>query len=67
MEKPRVKTRMESGRFLAQCRECGTWVEVPPQSVRTELFFEHLEAEFRCCGLNQIATFTTEKDYIDFH
>jgi len=52
---------------MARCRECGTWVEVCPRSVRTEIFFEHLQAEFRCCETQQQAVFTLEKDYIDFH
>ncbi len=55
------------GKYLAQCRKCGAWVEVHPETFGTELFFEVLQATFRCCNLQQSATFTREKDTIDFH
>jgi hypothetical protein len=55
------------GRYLAQCRKCAAWVEVLPETSRAELFFEILEASFLCCGLQQSATFTREKDTLDFH
>jgi len=57
----------EDGKYLAQCRKCGTWTEVHPQTHDTELFFEVLQATFQCCGLQQSATFTKEKDTVDFH
>ncbi|MBI4643201.1 MAG: hypothetical protein HY743_05615 [Deltaproteobacteria bacterium] len=55
------------GKYLAQCERCGTWVEVRPETFKTELFFEVLQASFHCCGLHQSATFTREKDTVDFH
>jgi len=55
------------GKYLAQCGKCATWLEVHPETLRTELFFEVLQAGFQCCGLQQSATFTKEKDTIDFH
>lgn len=55
------------GRYLAQCAKCETWVEVHPKTSKAELFFEVLQASFYCCGLQQSATFTREKDTVDFH
>jgi hypothetical protein len=57
----------EDGKYLAQCRTCGTWLEVSPKNLSAEMFFVILEAEFYCCGLRQSATFTIEKDSVDFH
>jgi len=57
----------EDGRHLARCGQCGTWVEVQPEIFQTEMFFEVLQANFRCCGRQQCATFTKEKDTVDFH
>jgi len=42
-------------------------MEVQPQTHGTDLFFEVLQATFQCCGLQQSATFTKEKDTVDFH
>ena len=61
------KAKIEAGKFLARCRECGRWQEVRPRACRTEEFFEVWEADFSCCGRSQSAVFTLEKDYIDFH
>ena len=60
-------TKIEAGKFLAQCGECGRWQEVSPTGQRTDGYFEVWEAEFRCCDRNQAAVFTVEKDYLDFH
>lgn len=57
-------------KYLAQCRKCGIWVEVCPEnpdSFKAEIFFEVFQINFHCCGLRQSATFTIEKDTIDFH
>jgi flavoprotein len=58
------------GKYLAQCRQCGTWVEVcpdNPENCQAEVFFAVLQLTFQCCGLRQAATFTIEKDTVDFH
>ena len=58
------------GKYLAQCRKCGTWVEVcpeNPESCTAEIFFEVIKLNFHCCDLRQSATFTIEKDTVDFH
>jgi len=57
----------KDGRFQAQCRQCRAWVELQPETTRAEPFFAILQAEFSCCGHKQMATFTREKDEIDFH
>ncbi len=63
-----IATRMtDDGRYLAQCPLCGTWVEVRPATSQADLFFEVLHATFQCCGRQQSATFTKEKDALDFH
>ena len=56
-----------TGEYLAQCEKCGIWVEVHPEIFRAELFFEELQGTFYCCGRQQVATFTKEKDTVDFH
>ena len=55
------------GKYLALCEKCKTWVEVNPEVFGAELFFELLQTTFLCCGLQQSATFTREKDTVDFH
>jgi hypothetical protein len=60
-------TKIEAGKFLAQCGQCGRWREVSPTEQRSNDYFEIWEAEFRCCERNQTAIFTQEKDYLDFH
>lgn len=55
------------GEYLAQCQQCGVWVELHPKTVRADLFFEILEADFCCCGLGQSARFILEKDAIYYH
>ena len=67
MAKPVATTKIEAGKFLAQCRECGGWREVSPRARRVEGYFEEWEADFRCCDRNQTAVFILEKDYLDFH
>jgi hypothetical protein len=65
--KPVTTTKIEAGKFLARCRECGRWQEVTPKHLRCEGYFEEWEADFRCCDRQQTAVFTLEKDYLDFH
>jgi len=65
--KPPATRITGDGKYLAQCRKCGTWREVHPQTQGSDLFFEVLEAGFQCCDLPQSATFTQEKDTLDFH
>jgi hypothetical protein len=60
-------TKIEAGKFLAQCRECGRWQEVSPKHLRCEGYFEEWQADFCCCDRNQTAVFVLEKDYLDFH
>lgn len=55
------------GKYRAQCRQCGAWVEVHPETVKADLFFEILRADYCCCGVHQSAQFTVEKDSLDFH
>ena len=66
--KKTASTRITAdGRYLAQCRQCRAWVELSPEAAGAEIFFEVLQADFRCCGLHQSAVFTIEKDTWDFH
>jgi hypothetical protein len=60
-------TKIEAGKFLAQCLKCGRWREVTPELRGSEGFFEEWAGEFRCCDRDQTAVFTVEKDYLDFH
>ena len=55
------------GKYRAQCRKCGIWVEVFTENRTAEILFEVLQASFYCCGLRQSTTFTIEKDTVDFH
>ncbi|MEW6388200.1 MAG: hypothetical protein AB1491_11855 [Thermodesulfobacteriota bacterium] len=60
-------SKVEAGRYLAKCRVCGQWREVEARPLDADSFFARLEGEFSCCGTTQRATFTLEKDEIDFH
>jgi hypothetical protein len=60
-------SKIENGKYLAQCRECGAWREVAPEPARADSYFEFWEAEFSCCHLAQKAVFTFEKTVDDVH
>jgi hypothetical protein len=60
-------SKIENGRCLARCQECGAWREVQPAPKRADSFFEFWEAEFTCCHLAQKAVFTLEKVVDDVH
>lgn len=63
-----TRTRItEDDKYLAQCGNCGTWLEVHPRIFKADPFFEVLEAPFQCCGRQQSANFIKEKDTVDFH
>jgi hypothetical protein len=59
--------KVEGNRFRAQCEKCGRWLEVQPQPAESAGYFVQWQATFSCCGREQTATFTREKDEIDFH
>jgi hypothetical protein len=59
--------RMGARRYEAQCQHCGGWREVDPQQLPCDTYFSHYQAEFTCCGVQQIAQLTVEKDELDFH
>ncbi len=67
MAKTGENLTISEGRCYAQCRHCGRWLEVTAREEAGWEFFEILTAEFICCGEVQQATFTVEKDYLDFH
>jgi hypothetical protein len=62
-----AQTKIEDGKCLAQCQECGAWREVAPEPKRADSYFEFWEAEFSCCHLTQKAVFTMEKTVDDVH
>lgn len=62
-----ARLRKAGDRFEAACAYCGQWREVRPRQLPCDAFFSHWEAEFTCCGQNQVATLTLEKDELDFH
>ncbi len=59
--------RTFEGGFEARCELCGRWREVELRQLPCDAFFEHHEALFTCCGLEQSARLTVEKDELDFH
>ncbi len=59
--------RIAGGRYEARCEHCGAWREVEPRQLPCDAFFEYYQADFICCGVQQLARLTVEKDEIDFH
>ena len=59
--------RIGAGRYEAQCQHCGAWHEIEPRRQEEDAFFVHWQADFTCCGVQQRATLTVEKDELDFH
>lgn len=59
--------KWENGLFWARCELCGRWQTVIPEPVASEAFFTHWRAAFPCCGRDQVALITVEKDELDFH
>ena len=55
------------GTFLAQCDQCGQWLEVEPEVTRVDLHFSYWEGPFSCCSHWQTASFVVEKDETDIH
>lgn len=53
--------------FWGHCELCGRWRPVIPEQVASEAFFTHWRAVFTCCGREQVALITVEKDELDFH
>lgn len=59
--------KWENGLFWGHCELCGRWRPVIPEQVASEAFFTHWRAVFTCCGREQVALITVEKDELDFH
>jgi len=59
--------KVEGNTYRAQCDKCGRWLEVRPQPGEAGGYFMERQASYSCCPLVQTATFTLEKDEIDFH
>ena len=62
-----TQLRFAAGKYEAQCQHCGSWQEVKPRQLPCDTFFSHYQAEFTCCGIQQTAQLTMEKDELDFH
>jgi hypothetical protein len=59
--------RITAGGYEARCEHCGAWRKIEPQQLPCDTYFSHYQAEFICCGVQQAATLTVEKDELDFH
>jgi hypothetical protein len=59
--------RITAGGYEAQCELCGAWRKIEAQQSPCDTYFSHYQAEFICCGVQQVATLTMEKDELDFH
>lgn len=57
-EKPRAISKIDHGQYLAQCRLCGTWIEVQP-TIGQDMTIKFGEADFICCETKQAAFFFT--------
>ncbi|MGQ9688482.1 MAG: hypothetical protein ACUVXF_06805 [Desulfobaccales bacterium] len=62
-----AELRSSGGRYEARCDHCGRWQEVELQQLPCDAFFSHFITEFCCCGIQQVAKLTVEKDELDFH
>lgn len=57
-EKKRAISKVEDAKYLAQCRLCGTWIEVHPV-IGQDMSIKFWEADFLCCETKQAAFFFT--------
>ncbi len=62
-----AELRSAGDRYEARCEHCGAWREVVVRQMPCDIFFEHYQAHFTCCGVPQTAQVAVEKDEIDFH
>lgn len=51
-------SKVENGKYLAQCRVCGHWREVQP-TIRQDATMRFWEVDFLCCDTQQRALFFT--------
>lgn len=53
MQEKRVAiSKIDNGKYLAQCRLCGRWIEVHP-AIGQDMTIKFWEADFTCCETNQ--------------
>ena len=57
-EKKVAISKVEDGKYLAQCRLCGAWTEVHPV-IGPEMTIKLWQADFTCCETRQSALFFT--------
>ncbi len=57
-EKKVAISKVDDGKYLAQCRLCGTWIEVHPV-IGQDMTIKFWEADFWCCETKQAAFFFT--------
>ncbi len=62
-----AQLRFAGGRYEARCERCGAWRQVEARQLPCDLYFEHYQADFTCCGIPQVAQLAVEKDELDFH
>lgn len=55
-EKKVAITKVDDGKYLAQCRLCGIWTEVQPV-IGQDMTIKFWEADFLCCETKQAALF----------
>lgn len=57
-EKQAAITKVDDGKYLAQCRLCGAWTEVHP-TIGQDMTMKFWQADFTCCETKQAAFFFT--------
>ncbi len=58
LEKMVAISKVDGGKYLAQCRVCGAWIEVQPL-IGQDMTVKFWEADFVCCETKQAAWFFT--------
>ena len=57
-EKKVAISKVDDGKYLAQCRLCGAWIEVHP-TIGQDMTIKFWQADFTCCETKQAALFFT--------
>ncbi len=56
LEKKWAVSKVDDGKYLAQCQVCGAWTEVHP-AIGQDMSVKFWDTDFVCCDTKQSALF----------